>query len=350
MQSILNFIRIRLVVASTLLIFMAILYYFWPQGTPPEGPPFIVEVEYVEKGPLVKTVKLLARVSSKQETTFISHVKSRIKAIYVEEGKAVTKGMMLAELDNAELLREAESVRTRVKLAKDQYDRLLHLQKSNTQSKANLDKAHENLLQANISLDQVEDRLAKTQFFAPFDGVCGVFRIRPGQTIKEGDVIVSCYDTSGFSLNIDVPETLIASLQAGQAIRYKESKGLLQSVQKSIDPVTGMGLARADVDGTWEVSSGQLISIDVDVESKTDVISLPRGAIFMKDGGNFVYTIVDGKANLQAIETGLQSKTRIEITQGLQSGDKVVLKGQENIWPTRPLKELDPETEIKAKE
>lgn len=350
MQNILTLIKSRLALICVLVIFAGVIYYFWPQGAPPEGPPFIVEVEHVAKGPLAKTVKLLARVASKQETTFLSHVKSRMKAIYVEEGGAVKKGTMLAELDNVELLREAESARTRVKLAKGQYDRLFHLQKSNAQSKANLDKAHENLLQANISLDQVEDRLAKTQFFAPFDGVCGVFRIRPGQTVKEGDVIVSCYDASGFSLSIDVPETLIASIQAGQVIRYKEGKGVLQSVQKAIDPVTGMGLARADVPASWEMASGQLVSIDVDVESKADVISLPRGAVFMKDGGSFVYTIVDGKANLQTIETGLQGKARVEVTQGLQIGDKVVLKGQENVWPTRLLKELEPEVEVKAKE
>lgn len=304
----------------------------------------VVEAETIVKGDLSKSVKLLAHVSSKQETTFLSHIKGRLKSIYVEEGKAVKKGTLLAELDNEELLREMSHATTKVKLAQDQFDRLSQLQKSNAQSQANLDRAHEALLREQIAREHVEDRLSKTQFFAPFDGVCGVFRIRPGQTVKDGDVIVSCYDASGFSLNIDVPETLIASVEPGQAIRLKDAESKLLSVQKSIDPNTHMALARAEVPGTWPVSSGQLVSIEVDVETRKDIISVPKGAIFIKDNNSFVYTIVDGKANLQSVTAGLEGKNRMEVTEGLNAGDKIILKGQENIWPTRAVKELTPET------
>ncbi len=343
MQSIVSYIKKRpIFIVSLLLIVAALSYYFWPQaGMPPEQP-FVVEVETVAKGTLSKSVKLLAHVTSKQETTFISHVKGRMKTIYVEEGKAVKKGTLLAELENEELAHEYAHAQTKVKLAQDQFNRLNQLQKSNAQSQASLDRAHEVLLRSKIELEQVQDRINKTKFIAPFDGVCGVFKFRPGQTLSEGDVIVSCYDASGFVLNIDVPESLVTEVNPGETIRYKGNESKIRSVQKALDPTSHMGIARAEVPGNWKVSSGQIISVEVDVETKDGIITLPRGAVFLKDGNSFVYTIVEDKANLQSIEIGLEGKQRLEVTEGLKEGDKVILKGQENIWPTRAVKELPP--------
>lgn len=340
MQPVLQFFRQRPIFISSILLIMAgLAYHFWPQGGPPPEQPFVVELETVEKGPLAKSVKFLAHVSSKQETTLMSHMKGTLKAIYVEEGKPVKKGTLLAELDNEELSREYDHALQKVKNAEAQYGRAKKLMDSHAYSQARLEAVQDVMLRAKIEMEQTQNRLLKNQFIAPFDGICGVFKFRPGQTVNDGDNVVSLYDSTGFTLRIDVPESLLSEVEPGEAVHYKDRNTKVLSVQKSLDPDSHMGLARAEVPADWGVTSGQLISVAIDVETKSDVISVPRSAVFMKGAASFVYTLVDGKANLQSVELGLVGKHRVEITEGLSVGDKVVLKAQENIWPTRALKE-----------
>lgn len=344
MQPLLTFIKKHPIsIASGLVIIAGLVYHFWPQGGPPPEQPFVVEVETVQKGTLVKSVKFLAHVSSKQETTLVSHMKGTLKAIYVEEGKPVKKGTLLAELDNEELSREFAHAQQKAKNAESQYERAKQLAADKTFSQSKLEAAQDAMLRAKIELEQTQTRLTKNQFIAPFDGICGVFKFRPGQSVNDGDSVVSLYDPSGFTLRIDVPESLLTEVEPGDAIHYKGHDTKVLSVQQSLDPESRMGLARAEVPAEWGLNSGQLISVLIDVETKTDVISIPRSAVFLKGKGSFVYTIVDGKANLQSVEPDLVGRTRVEISEGLKEGDKVVLKGQENIWPTRALKEYVPE-------
>jgi membrane fusion protein, multidrug efflux system len=346
-----SYIKQRPIFLASLLVMIAAgAYYFWPSAGKPPEVEFVVEVVTVKKGPIAKTVKMLANVSSRQEIAFLSHLKGVMKAIYVEEGMPVKKGTVLAELDNGELTQEFDHAKTKVKLALDKYKRFQQLKGTGAQSQAGLDKAQDELLRAKIEYEHVLDRYNKTRFIAPFDGVCGVFKFRPGQTVSDGDVVVSCYDASGFILKIDVPQSLVSSVRPGQPVRYKDAEAKIASVQTTLDPESHMGIARADVPATWKVSAGQMISVAVDVESKDAVITLPRDAVFLKDGNSFVYTIVEGKANLQSVELGLQGKLLVEITEGLNEGDKVILKGQENIWPTRAVKELKEESSQKTEE
>jgi len=347
MSQIYSFIRQRPIFLVSLLVIIAgLAYHFWPAGGMPPEQPFVVEVETVAKGPLVKSVKFLARVSSRQEAFLASDMKGTLKGIYVEEGKPVKKGTVMAELDNGELSREYDHAKERVKNAETQYARARQLFEAQTFSKTKLELVHDLMLRAKTEFEQVQKRYTKSQFIAPFDGICGVFKFRPGQTVSEGDIVVSLNDASGFILNIDIPESLLAEVQPGETIHYMDDEAKVASVQHSLDPESHMGIARADVPPTWKLSSGQMVSVFIDVESKNGVISLPRTAIFLKDGNPFVYKIVEGKAELEGVETGLTGKLRVEITEGLNEGDKVILKGQENIWPTRAVKEYVEEKKL----
>lgn len=350
MSQILRSIRQRpIFLASLVVIISGLTYFFWPGGVMPPEQPFIVEVETVAKGTLTKSVKFMARVSSRQEAFLSSQMKGTMKALYVEEGKLVKKGTVLAELDNGDLEREFNHAREKVKNAEAQYERARQLFESKTFSRAKLELVHDAVLRAKIELEQVQNRYSKSQFIAPFDGICGVFKFRPGQMVSEGDLVVSLNDASGFILNIDVPESILGEVQPGEKIHYKDFEGQVASVQKSLDPESHMGIARADVPSKWGLSSGQMISVSIDVETKEGVISVPRQAVFVKDGNSFVYKIVEGKAEMEGVEPGLVGTERVEITEGLNEGDKVILKGQESVWPTRAVTEYKPEEKSQEK-
>ena len=76
------------------------------------------------------------------------------------------------------------------------------------------------------------------------------------------------------------------------------------------------------------VKSGMFAEVMLGTQQRKDVLSIPMAAVLPKSGENIVY-VVSGESNAQAVivETGLNDGTYIEITKGLQEGQRVVTKG-----------------------
>jgi len=325
-----------------------IAYKYWPQGTPPPESPKLVDAEVVQKSQVRKTATLVGTIKPIRQTTFISHDKGVLQTPYIKEGDTVEKGTILVELDNDELIREVAHARENVELFASNYARQKKLVKMKNKSKQSLEKSKEELLKAKMEFEKAIAKLKKTQFTAPYTGTCGVFIAREGQDLKEGDKVVTFYDTSKLSLDIGVPESILTKVNPASEFICLGTSGNLESVQKIIDPESRMGLAHAEIDGKAEACLGSLVDVTVVVAQKEDCLSLPKSAVFMKGKAPFVYRIKEGKADLVPVELGLEGDERIEIAKGIDVGDEIVLRGQEGIWPTRALKAIDKTSKKKA--
>lgn len=326
------------IILPIILVTAFFIYKFWPGGGSFEEPPFLVEAQTVAPDSIAKHVTLLANVKPLHQAVFVAQQNGRMKNIFVEEGTHVKSGTVLAELDNEETTRAYQHAEIKSRLAKAQYERILEIFKQGSQSKAALEKAHDAWLRAEIEFETLQEKLKNTQFIMPFDGICGVFKARIGQSVSSGETVVTCYDISQFVLDIDVPESILSDMRADQAIAYKEQKDKIRSVQNIIDPDTRMGIARAIVPNTWPVAVGQLISLDVTLINKENVITVPKTAVFIQNGQDTMYVIKDNQAMPRPVKVGIENNDHFEIIEGLEAGETYILRGQENIWPTRKVK------------
>ena len=344
-----TFMKNRKIWVGAFLISLAglVAYKYWPQGTPPPESPKLVETEVVKKSQVRKTATLVGTLKPIRQTTFLARSKGVLQAPRVKEGQRVKKGTVLAEIDNAELVREVKHARENVKIYETDYARQEKLVKMKNKSKQSLEKSREELLRAKMELERAINKLKATQFTAPYDGTCGVFIAREGQDLKDGDKVVSFYDTSKYAIDLGVPESILPKMIEKAEFTCLGKTGNLESVQKVIDPESRMGLAHAEIDHSSDACLGSLVDVRVVVEHKPNCLSLPKSAVFMKGKGLFVYKIKDGKADIAPVELGLEGDDRVEVTSGIEVGDQVVLKGQENIWPTRALKAIEKETNKK---
>jgi membrane fusion protein (multidrug efflux system) len=73
---------------------------------------------------------------------------------------------------------------------------------------------------------------------------------------------------------------------------------------------------------------GLFARITVLLQLKEDALSIPEAAIVPQGDSQFVFKIVDGKAELTKVKTGTRREGRVEIVEGLAAGDEVVTAGQ----------------------
>lgn len=326
----------------------SVTYWLWPQNQKPEEPAKLVETEVIRLGPVTRTVTLIAKLNPIRQTTFMAHVDGVIGPLLVQEGVLVTKGTILAELANEELKRDVDHKAESVRLSKVNLERQQKLLKSNNKSQQSYENAQKELLEAQGRLEDARNRLLKTQFIAPYDGVVGVFVAREGQDLRSGDKVVSFYDLSRMSLDIGIPESILPKISAKTNFYIRNQKGTLSSVQRVIDPVSRMALARAELEPLSDVSMGSLVDVDLELDTRDKVISVQRSAVFMKGRGSYVYKVVEGKIELSAVEIGLEGDKRFEITDGVEIGDVIVLKGQEKLYPERKVKRLEGDSKPKS--
>jgi HlyD family secretion protein len=78
-----------------------------------------------------------------------------------------------------------------------------------------------------------------------------------------------------------------------------------------------------------QLRQNQRLSVRVLLDRRDNVLTVPRGSFADESGGAFAYVVQDGVAVKRPVRLGVRGLDRIEVLQGLQAGDRVVVSGAE---------------------
>lgn len=300
--------------------------------------PKVVETIRVIPINIKKAVRLIGYLKAKREAHLKAESLGIIDKIFVQEGSKVVANTLLAKFKNDEVNAEYELAKLKVELSRSRYNRQIELYKSKKViSKASLESAKRNLLESQITFQKAKKELNKTLFFAPFDGVCGVFKVSEGEAVKVNDVIVSLFDNTSLIVDIALPESIVSKISVGQIVKIQNNEGKIISVQHALDSKTYMGLARAQISPCVSCKIGSVVDVDVTVDQRNSIYGVPRESIFYRNDKPHVYLVKNNKAILTSIRVGLIGNNRIEIIDGVKDGDVVILKGLKHLWDYAPV-------------
>lgn len=164
----------------------------------------------------------------------------------------------------------------------------------------------------------------------------------PGSYVMPGSPIYTIVDLKSMSLVATVDETDIVKVQEGQkATVYLESypdETFSGKIMKVADSATTneAGATAFEVSIQMDpvamnLKLGMTGTSDVVVASKIDAVTVPIEAIVEKDSKQYIYKVVDGKAQLTEVTLGIATESDVEIIDGAEIGDKVVTKGVEKL-------------------
>ena len=136
-------------------------------------------------------------------------------------------------------------------------------------------------------------------------------------------------------MKIDASENLIKYFNVGESMDIKvKSAGdviLTGKVKAVLPPTTGSLTYPIELlvsNPPAEIKAGMFAEIAISTESRNQVISIPSEAVIVKEGNTIAYIVENDKSKLIPIKTGLDNGTMVEITEGLNQGMEVVIKGQ----------------------
>ena len=250
------------------------------------------------------------------------------------EGDKISKGTLIATLDDALIKDELNKATATMKQAQLDLKRLTNLVPRSLASEDQIAKASTAVEIAKAEVSQYQTRLARTRIHAPFDGIISERLVEPGDVLPIHQHILSVMDTTSLIAKIYISELLLPLVNVGDPVEIKIDalgnqlfNGNVIRTHPTIDANTRRGVIEIELKPVPEGAlPGQLCRVTLSTE-KVSRLMIPFDAVRYDNTGTFVFVIQDDKAIRRNIKTGLQSHTDIEILDGVQENEQVVIKG-----------------------
>ncbi|MCI4568375.1 HlyD family efflux transporter periplasmic adaptor subunit [Lysobacter sp. CFH 32150] len=166
---------------------------------------------------------------------------------------------------------------------------------------------------------------------APFDGQVGQVMAAQRANVAVNAPVLSVVDLKVFEVEIKVPESFARDLAIGMPAQLTGSSGTFAAQLSAISPevVGGEVTGRLRFKGKQPsaLRQNQRLSARILLDTRRNVLMVERGPFLEQSGGNSAYVMDGNSAVKRAIRTGVSSLDAVEILEGLQAGDRVVVSG-----------------------
>jgi HlyD family secretion protein len=169
---------------------------------------------------------------------------------------------------------------------------------------------------------------------SPVDGQVGQLFIADRASVAKDGALMSVIDLSQLEVQMQVAESFARELAPGMPAEIggngQQWNGRVSSISPEV--VAGEVSARLRFDGPrpQQLRQSQRLSVRVLLDHRSKVLTLARGSFVDEGGGHVAYVLHDGMAERRPVRLGAQSLAQVEVLEGLQAGDRVVISGSEN--------------------
>jgi RND family efflux transporter MFP subunit len=328
-------------------------------------------------------------------------IAGRVAKVFVEEGQAVNKGQVLAELDATDYrnaydaaqaqadaaqavdhkaqqgprAQELEQARIDYEQWQDQYNRMKFLYDHKSLPANDFKKIEAGYQAAQQRYDmarqgtRVEDkqaasgqfhaaaaqmheaqkRLGDTRLRAPISGFVGIKRIDVGDTVGAGIPVISVLDLNPVKVRVAIPESEIGRVQQGSratvsipSLGDRKFEGKVETVGVAADPASRTYAVKVAVPNPDRLLRAGLVSeARIFSSAMVNVMTLPGNAILRDPQGVtqvYVYSPSAQRVYARRVDVGEIFGNEVEIRSGLAANDQVVIVGQQNVREGSPAK------------
>ena len=309
--------------------------------------------EHETKAPIRVKTEVAATATSTNGQTYVGIVEEReatavsftgmgvIKRMLVNEGQAVSRGQLIAEMDDTQARNLLSGAEAQMAQANDALERYKMLHDNGSLPEVQWVEIQSKVAQAKSQYEVAKKNLADCRLVAPVSGIIGRKLVGTGETAMPSQAVVSILDISTVKVKVAIPEAEISgfggntsSIIKVDAINSSFTGGRIEKGVQA-DALTHTYDIRINVaNAERKLLPGMVASVTFgNIERPSKGLSLPVTAVQRKaDGSLFVWTIGnDSTAHRATVCTGEVMGNRIAITDGISEGGRIVIEGYQKL-------------------
>lgn len=339
----------------------------------------------VRKGDIENSVLAIGRIDAIERVNVGAQVSGQVKSLKVKQGDYVTKGQLIAEIDDlpqrndlrnaeaalSEVKAELQSKQALLKQAKLRFKRQRQMLKEGASSREDFESAetmlatthaellslNAKLVQAQIEVDKKKLALGYTRIIAPMDGIVIAIVTQQGQTVNSNQsapTIIKLARLDAMTIKVQISEADITRISAGQKARFtifsepdKHYSATLRTVELAPESVMkDDSLASNMASGSSTSNNSVYYNALLDVpnpENRLRIAMTAQVTLLIDEAQNTLLIplqairrtgeskqqvqvlTADGKLETRDVKTGITNGLDIQILEGLKVGENVVL-------------------------
>ncbi len=325
----------------------------------------IKELDPQERIPLITTftakealfnhyVELQGNVSTKKNLVIYPEYPGTLTRVYVKEGQKVSKGQILAKIDDGGLGQQVAQLQIQAELAKTTFERQERLWNQKIGSEIQYLQAKSTYEAQERAVNQLKQQVGKTIVRAPFSGTIDDVITEQGSVVAQGQSqLFRIVNLRDMYIETDVPERYINSITPGKQVEVefpilgKKVNAKIRQAGNFINPANRtfkIEVAVPNKDKSIKPNLTAKLKIN-DYQSEKAIL-IPQSIISENaEGEQYVYTVANkvenkAKAKRVIIETGKTQGDYIEVLSGLENGNEIIDEGARSVKDGQDIKIL----------
>jgi RND family efflux transporter MFP subunit len=331
-----------LIIGLTLVLLVAGWNMYFNKGLP-------VETAFVESGEIFQSITVPGRLVSKQRVDVSPARAGRLVEVLVEEGDRVSKGEVLAKLDDRELLSRLKvakanltNAREGIVLAERTLNRLRKAHAKGAVARRFVEDAEVDLrsarAKAGVAVEEVHSATLdfnSQKISAAFAGTVTSRLAEIGQWVGPSDTLFTLVDESqreievrvdsADSVAIDIGQVVAVSTDAFPGLEWEESVVRLGTATDNNKNANSVKVYISLGKDAPLLRIGQQVDADIRTAWNPNTLKVPFEALITRDGQTMVAVLSEGRVRMKAVEIGIEDFAMAEIKQGLNEGEMVIL-------------------------
>ena len=303
--------------------------------------PILVEAQTISKTSTNKTISVSGNIEGNKTVKLGFLVAGKVDFIAINEGEAIGAGKLLASLDPESYAIAKDMADATTEQVQDEYNRLKEMYDRKSISESDYVKITCGLKQAKAQQRLHTKNFNDTKLVSPINGVLLKRLTEVGEIIGVGMPFFVISDIQTVKVNAAVPESDLNQIKSGGAAEVYISAldttfiGKINEIGSVAEATTRAFTVKIELrNPKLSIRPGMTAEVKFPSARKTEIIVVPAGSILHDaDNSSFVY-IADEKGNKairRNVAIGQISGDNIEIVSGIETGEKLIIGGQNKV-------------------
>lgn len=320
-----------------------------------------VRVAQVQNLAVDNSLNLTGTFEARRELSIIAEAQGRITQLNIEEGQLISKGQIVAKIDDTNIQAQLSSTKASMDKAKKDVERYERLVKAGAISQQQYEEVKLGYQNAQTNVTSIEQQLKYSTARSPMSGIVKELKVEQSSFATPGATIATIVDINQLKMVVKVGEQDIIKVKRGQKVEIKTDvypdamfKGVVKliSVQADAGRKYEVEIELANPKKT-PLKPGMYGTVQITPTNnkKETALFVARKAIVGSVQSPSVFVVTaDNSVIAKAVKVGDIVEDQVQILEGLAAGDVVVTSGQINLSNGKKIKVINSEEIAKKKE